>query len=364
MPILPMSGKREGLLCFDFTSRKLQNKGLITKKEMILLKTIHKGKVRGKMRYLFALAALYMGTAVAYPDKPIHMIVPQAAGGGSDTIARFMAEKMGAELGQPIVVENRPGGGGLLGAEVAKRGKPDGYTLMLGTIDTITSPLVSGRDDFDPVKDFVAVTKLSESPNVWAVGKSFNATTMTDFVNIARENPGKIDFASAGVGTTQHLGGELLAQRLNIELGHVPYKGGPPGFVDVLGGRIPVILSGIQGALPHVKSDSVVALAVTSRERAPALPDVPTVEEALDLPGYEAVNWQGLFFPAGTPADIVDKIAATASSILQQDETREKLASMGYVAVGTTPEDFTALVKREQTVWKEVIDAAGIKVEF
>lgn len=304
------------------------------------------------------------GVAHAYPDKSILMIVPQAAGGGSDTIARYMAEKMGKELGQSIIVENRPGGGGLLGAEVAKRANPDGYTIMLGTIDTITSPLVSGRDDFNPVADFVAVTKLTESPNVWAASLEFDVQTMPDFVKKAEENPGQIDFASAGVGTTQHLGGELLAQSLNIELGHVPYKGGPPGFVDVLAGRIPVILSGIQGALPHIESESVTPLAVTSSQRAPALPDVPTVAEVLDLEGYESVNWQGLFFPAGTDSEFVEKMAQTAAKILAQDETKEKLASMGYIAVGNSPEEFQEIVEKEQAVWQEVIETAGIKAEF
>lgn len=299
----------------------------------------------------------------AYPERPIRLIVPQATGGGSDTIGRYITQKLGDSLGQQFVVDNRPGAAGMLGAELVKQATPDGHTLLLCAIDTITAPVVSRRAPFDAVKDFAPVTQLTLSPNIWLVNPAFPAQSMKDLVEIARAKPRQIDYASSGVGSMQHLGGELLNRMAGIQLNHVPYKGGPPGLVDVLGGRVAAILSGTQGALPYIKAGKLRALAVTTPKRFATLPDLPTVAEALGLPGYEATNWQGLLFPAGTPRAIISRVASEAIKILALPETRVRLETLGYDPSGISPTEFAALMIAEQKRWTAIIKAAGITAD-
>ena len=307
---------------------------------------------------LFAARPFAIGQA--YPTKPIRLIIPQAPGGGSDTLGRFIAQKLSDGLGQQVVVENKPGAAGMLGAELVKQAPPDGYTLLLCAIDTITAPLVSRRAPFDAVRDFTPVTQLASSPNVWLVSNEFEARSMKELIERARAQPGKIDYASSGVGGMQHLGGELLVKMARVSMAHVPYKGGPPAFADVVAGRVPAMLSGIQGAIPQIKAGKVRGLAVTGRKRAAALPDLPTVAEALGLPDYEALNWQGLLFPAGTPPAVVERIATEVIRILAAPESREKLESLGYEPIGNTPAQFAAIMQAEQKKWTAVIREAGI----
>jgi tripartite-type tricarboxylate transporter receptor subunit TctC len=296
----------------------------------------------------------------AYPSRPITLIIPQAPGGGSDTIGRYVAEKLKDRLGQPIVVENRAGAAGMLGAAVVKRAPADGYTMLLGAIDTIVTPLVSRNPPIDGVKDFAPITQLATSQNVWLVGPGFKGDSLKDLVAAAKANPGKIDYASSGFGSMQHLAGAMLSAQAGIELSHVPYKGGPPAFADVIGGRVPVMVSGFQGALPQIKAGKVRGLAVTGKQRSPALPDLPTVSDALALPNYEALNWQGLFFPAGTPEPIVERIAGEVRKILAEPETREWLVSTGYESAGNTPAEFAALIAADHKRWAEIIKSSKI----
>ncbi|HKA40510.1 MAG TPA: tripartite tricarboxylate transporter substrate binding protein [Burkholderiales bacterium] len=321
-------------------------------------------------RKFCAALAMLLGTISSgyagepgYPQRPIRLIIPQAPGGGSDTIGRFMAQKLGDSLGQQFVVDNRPGAAGMLGAELVKQATPDGHTVLLCAIDTITAPIVSRRAPFDAVKDFAPITQLTLSPNVWLVGVSFSARSMKELVEAAKAKPRQINYASSGVGSMQHLGGELLNRMAGIELGHVPYKGGPPGLIDVLGGRVPVMLSGMQGALPYVKSGKVRGLAVTTTGRSAALPELPTVAEALGLRDYEATNWQGLLFPAGTPRPIAVRVAGDAMKVLALAETRARLETLGYEPSGMTPADFGALMVAEQKRWTALIRAAGITAD-
>ena len=306
------------------------------------------------------LAAAPLALAQPYPSKPIRLIIPQAPGGGSDTLGRFMAQKLGDALGQQVVADNKPGAAGMLGAELVKQAPPDGYTLLLSAIDTITAPLVSKRAPFDGVKDFTPVTQLTQSPNVWLVSNGFEAKTMKELIERARAQPGKIDYASSGVGGMQHLGGELLVKMSGVKLAHVPYKGGPPAFADVVAGRVPAMISGIQGAIPQIKGGKVRGLAVTGKKRAGALPELPTVAEALGLPDYEVLNWQGLLFPPGTPAAIVERISAEVIKILGAPDSREKLESLGYEPIGNTPAQAAAVMAAEQKKWTAVIREAGI----
>ena len=295
-----------------------------------------------------------------YPERPIRLIIPQATGGGSDTIGRYITQKLGDNLGQQFVVDNRPGAAGMLGADIVRQATPDGYTMLLCAIDTITAPIVSRRAPFDAIRDFAPVTQLTLSPNVWLASVSFAGQTMKDLVEVAKAKPKQIDYASSGVGSMQHLGGELLNKMAGIQLNHIPYKGGPPGLVDVLGGRVPVMVSGMQGALPYVKSGKVRGLAVTTKKRFAALSELPTVAEALGLPDYEAVNWQGFLFPAGTPRAVIDRIAGETIKILAAPDTRARLDVLGYAPSGIPPREFAVLMGVEQKRWTAIIREAGI----
>lgn len=296
----------------------------------------------------------------SYPSRPITLVIPQAPGGGSDTIGRYIAEKLKDRLGQPIVTENRAGAAGMLGAATVKRAPADGYTLLLGAIDTIVTPLVSRNPPIDGIKDFVPITQLATSQNVWLVGPGFQGNSLKDLVAAAKANPGKIDYASSGFGSMQHLGGAMLSTQADIALSHIPYKGGPPAFADVIGGRVPAMVSGFQGARPQIRSGKVRGLAVTGKQRSPALPELPTVSEALGLPNYEALNWQGLFFPAGTPQPIVERVASEVRKIIAEPETRDWLVANGYEPSGNTPEEFAALIAADHKRWSEIIKAANI----
>jgi tripartite-type tricarboxylate transporter receptor subunit TctC len=331
--------------------------------------------LRGKERIIrkiarLACAAIFVCTALGahaaeapYPQRPIRLIIPQATGGGSDTIGRYVTQRLGDALGQPFVVDNRPGAAGMLGAELVKQATPDGYTMLLCAIDTITAPIVSRRAPFDAIRDFAPITQLTLSPNIWLVNVSFPAQNMKELVEIARAKPKQVDYASSGVGSMQHLGGELLNTLARIQLAHVPYKGGPPGLVDVLAGRVPVIVSGTQGALPYIKAGKLRALAVTTPKRFSALPELPTVAEALGLPRYEATNWQGFLFPAGAPRPIAERIAAEAAKILASADTSARLQTLGYEAIGNTPSQMASVMLVEQKRWAEIIKAAGITAD-
>jgi tripartite-type tricarboxylate transporter receptor subunit TctC len=313
---------------------------------------------------LAPLAAL-PGHALAqdYPSKPVRFVIAQAAGGGSDTIGRLVARKLSDQMGQPVVVENRPGAAGMLGAVAVKQSPPDGYTILLGAIDTITAPLVSRNPPYDPLADFAPVTQLTSSPNVWVVNPEFPARSMKELVDRARATPDKIDYASSGVGSMQHLAGELLTRMAAVRMTHVPYKGGPPAFTDVISGRIPAMVSGMQGALPNIRAGKVRALAVTGKQRLASLPDVPTVGEALGLPAYEALNWQALFLPAGTPRPIVERVAQEVRKALADPETRDRVVGLAYDPIANTPAEFAAVMQAEHRRWSETIRAANIVVD-
>lgn len=313
---------------------------------------------------LLALAGVAAQAAEpAYPNRPVRFLIPQSPGGGSDTIGRLVAQRLAESFGQSFVVDNRPGAAGMLGAAIVRNATPDGYTILLSAIDTITAPLVSRNAPYDVLKDFAPVTQLTTSPNVWLVNPAFAAKSMKELVDLARAKPRQLDYASSGVGSMQHLGGELLNQMAKIDLAHVPYKGGGPALVDLLGGRVPVMVSGTQGALPFIRNGKARALAVTTPRRLSALAEVPTVAEALGLPGYEAVNWQGLFAPAGTPPAVVNRLAEATIAQLNLPEVRARLAELGYDPVGNTPAVFAKLVLAEHRKWTTLVKAAGIKPE-
>jgi tripartite-type tricarboxylate transporter receptor subunit TctC len=322
----------------------------------------------GRFVIPFALAAALgciapgaVGADGAYPQRPIRLIIPQSPGGASDTVGRVVAQRLGERLGQQIVADNRPGATGNIGAELVAKATPDGYTLLLTAPNLVTSGSLYARVNFDPLKDFAPISQLTMSPNIFLVNPSFPARTLKELIEIAKAKPKQIDFSSSGHASTQHLAGELLNILTGIQLVHIPYKGGGPALLDLMAGRVPAMVSSLPAAVPQIKAGKVRPLAVTSAKRSAAVPDVPTVAEAANLPGYEASTWQGFVFPANTPRAIVERVSKETRTVLGAADVRERLRDFGYEPVGSTPAEFGAHVRAELAKWTKVIKGAGIK---
>ena len=298
-----------------------------------------------------------------YPQRPVRLIIPQSPGGASDTVGRIVAQKLSERLGQPIVADNRPGATGNIGAELVARAAADGYTMLLTAPNLVTSPILYARVGFDPVKDFAPVSQLATSPNVWLVHPSFAAKSMKELIAVAKSKPRQLDFSSSGIASTQHLAGELLNILADIQLVHVPYKGGGPALLDLMAGRVPVMVSSLPSAVPQIKAGKVRALAVTSAKRSASTPELPTVAEATGYAGYEASTWQGFVFPATTERRIVQRMADETGEVLRVGDVRNRLLDLGYEPVGGTPAAFAAHIKAELARWSKVIKGAGIKPE-
>jgi tripartite-type tricarboxylate transporter receptor subunit TctC len=314
--------------------------------------------------WLFAclLLAADFQSALAqdYPSRPIRYIVPQAPGGSSDTLARMITQRAADGLGQPVVVDNRPGATGIIGAEVVARANADGYTLLQAATSHATNPAMQTKLPYDSLRDFAPISLLSQQPNIWIVHPSVPAKNMKELIAYVKSRPGQLNFGSSGTGGSQHLAGELLKGMAGIDMVHIPYKGSPPALVDLMAGRVPIMSSTMPPVLPHIRSGKVRALAVTSARRSPALPDLPTVAESA-VPGYEAIAWQGLLAPAGTPRPAIARIHSEFARVLRQPEVVARLGEQGYETVASTPEWFAAYTKTEIAKWSKVIKAAGIK---
>jgi len=308
-------------------------------------------------------ACAFADAADTYPQRPIRFLIPQSPGGASDTVGRIVAQRLAERMGQQFVVDNRPGATGNIGHELVAHASPDGYTMLLTAPNLVTSPSLFAKLAYDPLRDFTPITQMTLSPNVWLVHPSFAARSMKDLIDIARAKPGAIDFASSGLASTQHLAGELLNFLTGIRLAHVPYKGGGPALIDLIAGRVMVMSSTLPSAVPHIKSGKVRALAVTSSRRASAMPEVPTVAEAAQLPGYEASTWQGLLFPRATPIAIVARVNKEVASVLAEPPIRSRLSDFGYEPVASSSAQFAAFIKAEIAKWAKVIKSAGIKLE-
>ena len=304
-------------------------------------------------------------TAVAqpWPAKPIRWIVPFAPGGGSDIAARTIGAKLQVVLGQPVVVENKPGAGGGIGADLVAKSPPDGYTLLGGTIATnaINASLYS-KLPYDPVRDFAPITLIARVPNLLVIHPDIAATTVAELVRLMKANPGKFTFASAGNGSSQHLAGEMFKAIAGVQMQHVPYKGSPPGLQDVAGGHVSMMMDNIASALPMAKSGKLRALAVTTAKRSAIAPDIPTLAEA-GLPGYEMDTWLGVFAPAGTPPEIVERLNAEIVAIINTPEVRDQLTALGMILVADSPEHCAAFVKSETAKWKVLVKKLGVSVE-
>jgi tripartite-type tricarboxylate transporter receptor subunit TctC len=308
-------------------------------------------------------AASTSAAYLPYPQRPIRLIIPQSPGGASDTVGRIVAQRLGERLGQQIVADNRPGATGNIGAETVAHATPDGYTMLLTAPNLVTSPSLYARVGFDPVRDFAPVSQLTTSPNVFIVHPSFGARSMKELIEIAKTKPRQIDFSSSGLASTQHLAGELLNLLAGIQLVHIPYKGGGPALLDLMAGRVPVMVSTLPSAVPQIKAGKVRALAVTSAQRSSATPDLPTVAEATGFASYEASTWQGLVFPAATPRALVQRVSDESRQVVATPEVRDRLRDLGYEPVGSTPPEFAAYIKKELAKWAQVIKRSGIKPE-
>jgi tripartite-type tricarboxylate transporter receptor subunit TctC len=301
--------------------------------------------------------------AQAYPSQPIKIIVPFTAGGTTDILARTIGQKLSEAWRQPVIVENRPGAGGNIGADVVAKAKPDGYTILMGTIGTqsINASLYA-KMPYDAAKDFAPVTLVAMVPNVLVVNPAVKAKTVSELVALAKAKPGELNFASSSTGGSPHLSGEMFKQMTGANIVHVPYKGSAPAITDLLGGQVSLMFDNLPSALPQVKAGKLRALAVTSARRSQAAPDIPTIAES-GVPGYEVDSWFGILAPAGTPKEIVNKLNAEIVRILQIPEVRERLLEQGAEPVGDTPEHFAEHIRKETVKWARVVKASGAKAD-
>jgi len=312
-----------------------------------------------------ALAALAISAAHAevYPSKPVRMIVAYPPGGGTDIVGRMVAQKLGEALGQPVVVENRGGASGNIGTELAARAVPDGYTVLMGNVAPNAINVSLFRNlPYDPVADFAPVTLVASTPNILVVHPTTPARTVKEVIALAKAKPGALNFASAGVGSSSHLAGELFRILAGADIVHVPYKGAGPAMVDVLSGQVQLYFATMPAAMPHVKSGKLAPVAVTSARRSQALPGLPTIAES-GVSGYEASTWYGLLAPARTPGAAVARLHQGVVKILADAAVREKLADQGFEPVGDSPGEFAAYIKSEIAKWGKVIRDAGIRPE-
>jgi tripartite-type tricarboxylate transporter receptor subunit TctC len=319
--------------------------------------------VRGTLVIASVIAAALATPALAqdYPTHPLTLIVPYAAGGGNDVMARIVADKMGAALGQPIVVENRGGAGGSIATRAVAHAAPDGYTLGLGGTGTLAiDPSLYPNVGYDPRKDFAPIGLIATSALVVLVHPSVPAKTIPELIALAKQEPGKLTFASAGVGSGIHLGAELFAAMAGIKLTHIPYKGSAPALTDLIGGHVSIYFSSLPPAIGLVQDGKVRALAVTGPERSKIFPDLPTVAEAA-LPGYAAVLHYGIVAPARTPKPVVDKLAAALRVAIASPDVASKIAADGAEVMGMTPEQYAADIDREEAKWSEVVRRSGAK---
>jgi tripartite-type tricarboxylate transporter receptor subunit TctC len=301
------------------------------------------------------------GQSADYPNRPIKMIVGFAAGGGTDVVARIMAQKMSEILHQTIVVENRTGASGMIAAQDVAKADPDGYALMMGSQTTFAvAPHLYRKVTVDPQKDFAGVALTGASPLVLVVNPSFAAHSVTDVITMARADPGKINFGTGGLGTTPHMTAELFEHDAGIKLVHVAYRGEAGAINDLLAGQIPLMFANLSAVMGNIKGGTLRALAVTSAKRSPSVPEVPTVAE-LALPGFAAETWFGIVAPAGTPTEIRAKLNAAAREALERDDTRARFAELGMTTGSSSPEELDAYIKSEIAKWSQVITDANIQ---
>jgi tripartite-type tricarboxylate transporter receptor subunit TctC len=319
--------------------------------------------------FLFALAASTLIPALAvndafaaYPEKTIRIVVPFAPGGGTDVIARTLAQEMAKDLGATIIIENKPGAGTIIGTQAVAASEPDGYTLLMGTFANAVNPSLNAKLPYDSHKDFAAVALIARSFNIVVVNPASAIKSIADLIAAAKSDPDKISYGTYGTGTSAHLAGELFKTMAKVNLTTVPYKGAAPAITDLLGGQIQVMFTTVASAASLIAAGQLRALAVTSAQRSPAFPDLPTVAEA-GVPGYAAESWYGLYAPAKTPAEIIDRLNKSAARAVQSEAFKKLGVNEGLVMVASEPAEFDRYVRGEEERWRKVIQDANIRIE-
>ncbi len=309
------------------------------------------------------LAAVQLtAQAQGYPNRPLRIVAPSAAASAADTVARVIAPLLSERLGQPVVVDTRPGAATILGTEAVAKSPPDGHTLLIGLPALAINPSIYKSLPYDGLRDFAAITQAVRQPNLLVVHPSLPVKSVKELIALAKARPGELVYASAGVGAGSHLTMELFMLQSGIKMLHVPYKGPTPGMIDLVAGRVSAMATSTTSSLPHVRSGRLRALGVTTATRAPGLPDIPTVAET-GLPGYESAAWFGLMTPTGTPRDVIARLNKEVVAILRQPDVKERFAKDGAEVVAGTPEEFDAYIRAEAVKWAKVVKAAGIKAE-
>ncbi len=320
-----------------------------------------------KMRsLLLSAAALLLALAAPaiaqdYPNRPVRLIIPFPPGGSNDVVGRMIGDQLGKQLGKQVIIDNRAGAGGVIGTEIASKAPADGYTLLVISLAHAVNPWLY-KLPYDPIKAFAPIGVMGSGPNVVAVNPALPVHSIKELVELAKSKPGDVQYASAGVGSFQHLGGELFKLEAGVDMLHVPFKGGGPSMIDVIGGHTKVVFSSLVQTTPHLKTGKLRALGVGSKERSKVLPDVPSVSEA-GVPSYEAVNWWGIVAPAGTPQPIIDRLHAALTAAQDLAEVEKQFASEGAIVVKKSPAEFGAFMVSETNKWEQVVKKGGIKAE-
>ena len=315
------------------------------------------------LSFCLILPTAHAVAADNYPAKPIRLVVPFPPGGPADSLARVVGEKIGASMGKPIVVDNRPGAGGNIGMEVGAKAAPDGYTLVLAPAGNLTvNPSLYHSVPYDVGRDFAPVTVLATVPNILVVHPSVPAKTVTELVHYAKAHPGELNFSSPGNGSGAHLAGELFKSLAAIDIAHIPFNGIAPAVTAVVGGQVQLMFAGAPSVLQHVKSGRLNALGVASLKRIAAAPDLPTLSES-GFPGFDVTSWYGIVAPAGTPNDVITRLHNEMTKALNEPDVREKLAGLGAEPVGNTPAEFAAMIKSETAKWSRIVKDAKITAE-
>ena len=321
------------------------------------------GKVARAMILALGTLASHAALAQAYPAKPVRLVVPFPPGGSTDIVARIVAQKLSDRLGQQVVVENRGGAGGTIGAEAVAKAPPDGYTLVVGTTSThAVAPSVYGKIGYDPVKDFAPISLIAVTPYLLVVNPSVNVKSLQEFVGYVKARPGKLNYASAGTGSTTHLAMEMLKSAAGLYIVHIPYNGNGPAGTAVIAGQVEILFGSLPAVLPHAKSGRVRPLAVGTPKRSPSLPDVPTVAES-GFPGFDASLWLAIMAPAGTPAPIVDRLQKEIHAVIASPDTADALNKAGAEPITSTPAELAAMVKDGVEKYGKVVKQAGVKPE-
>ncbi len=311
---------------------------------------------------IFLLALASAAQAQPWPTRPIKMVVPFPAGGPTDVLTRVLSDKLATALGQPVVVENKPGAGGTIGADFVAKSAPDGYTLVMATGSTHSVGPYLGKVPYDPQKDFAPILYVGKATNILLVSPVLGIDTVRELIEYARKNPGKLNYSTSGIGSVAHLTGEMFAAMAGVKLTHVPYKGTQQSIPDLMSGQVGMLFDNVLTGKPNAESRRVKGLAISSRERSPLVPDLPTVSES-GLPGFDSWNWFGVFGPAGTPQAVVDRLNAELNRIVTDPAIRERFAQLGFETTGGTPAQFAAVVQSEARKWSKVIQDANVKAE-